>query len=97
MVGFSGYPQSVDEFAQNAAYIHEVSGGRFQFGIGIAHAPSYARWEAKPGKPLGAFIGKIGTDRLRAPEGIVQEDNRRLWMAALHGIHGKLPAIRRLQ
>jgi alkanesulfonate monooxygenase SsuD/methylene tetrahydromethanopterin reductase-like flavin-dependent oxidoreductase (luciferase family) len=56
------YAQSVDEFAQNAAYIHEVSGGRFQFGIGIAHTPSYARWEAKPGKPLGdtrTFIEKF--------------------------------------
>ena len=56
------YAQSVDEFAQNAAYIHEVSSGRFQFGIGIAHAPSYARWETKPGKPLGdtrTFIEKF--------------------------------------
>ena len=56
------YAQSVDEFAQNAAYIHEVSGGRFQFGIGIAHAPGYARWEVKPGKPLGdtrAFVEKF--------------------------------------
>jgi alkanesulfonate monooxygenase SsuD/methylene tetrahydromethanopterin reductase-like flavin-dependent oxidoreductase (luciferase family) len=42
------YAQSVDEFAQNAAYLHEVSGGRFQFGIGIAHAPAYVRMEAKP-------------------------------------------------
>jgi len=47
------YAQSVDEFAQNAAYLHEVSGGRFQFGIGIAHAPTYVRMEVKPGKPLG--------------------------------------------
>src|SRR5580693_7376759 len=46
------YAQSVDEFAQNAAYLHEISNGRFQFGIGVAHGPSYARWEAKPGKPL---------------------------------------------
>jgi alkanesulfonate monooxygenase SsuD/methylene tetrahydromethanopterin reductase-like flavin-dependent oxidoreductase (luciferase family) len=56
------YAQSVDEFAQNAAYLHEVSGGRFQFGIGIAHAPAYARFEVKPGKPLGdtrAFIEKF--------------------------------------
>ena len=44
------YAQSVDEFAQNAAYLHEVSGGRFQFGIGIAHAPSHVRMEVKPGK-----------------------------------------------
>ena len=56
------YAQSVDEFAQNAAYLHEVSGGRFQFGIGIAHAPSYLRMEVKPGRPLGdirAFVEKF--------------------------------------
>jgi alkanesulfonate monooxygenase SsuD/methylene tetrahydromethanopterin reductase-like flavin-dependent oxidoreductase (luciferase family) len=52
------YAQSVDEFAQNGAYLHEVSGGRFQFGIGIAHA----RMEVKPGKPLGdirTFVEKF--------------------------------------
>src|SRR5580658_9964132 len=43
------YAQSVDEFAQNGAYLHEVSGGRFQFGIGIAHAPAYARFAVTPG------------------------------------------------
>ena len=56
------YAQSVDEFAQNAAYLHEVSRGRFQFGIGIAHAPAYARFEVKPGTPLGdtrAFVEKF--------------------------------------
>jgi alkanesulfonate monooxygenase SsuD/methylene tetrahydromethanopterin reductase-like flavin-dependent oxidoreductase (luciferase family) len=56
------YAQSVDEFAQNAAYLHEVSAGRFQFGIGIAHAPAYTRFEVKPGKPLGdtrAFVEKF--------------------------------------
>ncbi|HEU0216130.1 MAG TPA: LLM class flavin-dependent oxidoreductase [Stellaceae bacterium] len=56
------YAQAVDEFAQNAAYLHEVSGGRFQFGIGIAHAPSHIRLEVKPGKPLGdtrIFIEKF--------------------------------------
>jgi alkanesulfonate monooxygenase SsuD/methylene tetrahydromethanopterin reductase-like flavin-dependent oxidoreductase (luciferase family) len=56
------YAQAVDEFAQNAAYLHEVSGGRFQLGIGIAHAPAYARFEVKPGTPLGdtrAFVEKF--------------------------------------
>ena len=56
------YAQSVDEFAQNGAYLQEVSGGRFQFGIGIAHAPAYVRMEVKPGKPLGdvrAFVEKF--------------------------------------
>jgi alkanesulfonate monooxygenase SsuD/methylene tetrahydromethanopterin reductase-like flavin-dependent oxidoreductase (luciferase family) len=56
------YAQAIDEFAQNAAYLHEVSGGRFQFGIGIAHAPSHIRLEVKPGRPLGdtrTFIEKF--------------------------------------
>src|ERR1700721_1454723 len=56
------YAQSIDEFAQNAAYLHEISRGRFQFGIGIAHAPSHLRMEVKPGKPLGdtrLFIEKF--------------------------------------
>src|SRR5215469_2539841 len=56
------YAQAIDEFAQNAAYLHEVSRGRFQFGIGIAHAPSHIRLEVKPGKPLGdtrVFIEKF--------------------------------------
>lgn len=56
------YAQAVDEFAQNAAYAHELSNGRFQFGIGIAHAPSWLRMEAKPGKPLAdtrAFVEKF--------------------------------------
>jgi alkanesulfonate monooxygenase SsuD/methylene tetrahydromethanopterin reductase-like flavin-dependent oxidoreductase (luciferase family) len=55
------YAQTVDEFANAAAYMHEVSGGRFQFGIGIAHGPSYVRMGVTPGKPLGdtrAFVEK---------------------------------------
>src|SRR5690242_17306890 len=46
------YAQTVDEFANTAAYIHEVSGGRFQFGIGVAHAPSHVRMGVTVGKPL---------------------------------------------
>jgi alkanesulfonate monooxygenase SsuD/methylene tetrahydromethanopterin reductase-like flavin-dependent oxidoreductase (luciferase family) len=56
------YAQSIDEFAQNAAYLHEISGGRFQFGIGIAHAPTYLRLDVKPGKPLAdtrTFVEKF--------------------------------------
>ena len=47
------YAQTVDEYAQTAAYLHEVSRGCFQFGIGIAHAPAYVRMGVTPGKPLG--------------------------------------------
>jgi alkanesulfonate monooxygenase SsuD/methylene tetrahydromethanopterin reductase-like flavin-dependent oxidoreductase (luciferase family) len=47
------YAETVDQFANEAAYIHEISGGRFQFGIGIAHAPTLVRMGVTPGKPLG--------------------------------------------
>src|SRR5271167_4423969 len=56
------YAQTVDEFAQMAAYLHEVSGGRFQFGIGIAHPPTHARMGVTPGRPLAdirAFVAKV--------------------------------------
>jgi alkanesulfonate monooxygenase SsuD/methylene tetrahydromethanopterin reductase-like flavin-dependent oxidoreductase (luciferase family) len=62
------YAQTAEEFAHGAAYIHEVSGGRFQFGIGVAHAPSLLRMGVTPGKPLGdvrAFVAKF-----RSYEGI---------------------------
>ena len=55
------YAQTVEEFTYTAAYIHEISGGRFQFGIGVAHGPSYVRMGVTPGKPLGdtrAFVEK---------------------------------------
>jgi alkanesulfonate monooxygenase SsuD/methylene tetrahydromethanopterin reductase-like flavin-dependent oxidoreductase (luciferase family) len=62
------YAQTADEFANSAAYLHEVSGGRFQFGIGVAHGPTHDRMGVTPGKPLAdirAFVAK-----LRSCEGI---------------------------
>ncbi len=56
------YSQTVEEFAHTAAYIHELSGGRFQFGIGVAHGPTHVRIGVTPGKPLAdirAFVGKF--------------------------------------
>jgi alkanesulfonate monooxygenase SsuD/methylene tetrahydromethanopterin reductase-like flavin-dependent oxidoreductase (luciferase family) len=56
------YAQTAEEFAHSAAYLHEVSGGRFQFGIGVAHAPSHVRMGVTPGKPLGdirTFVAKV--------------------------------------
>lgn len=41
------------DYAQSAAFIHELSGGRFSFGIGVSHAPAHARFGVKVGKPLG--------------------------------------------
>src|SRR3954466_1605320 len=56
------YAQTVEEFAHGAAYIHDISGGRFQFGIGVAHGPSHVRMGVTPGKPLAdirAFVAKL--------------------------------------
>lgn len=47
------YQRTLLDFAQSAAAMHEVSGGRFRLGIGIAHAPSHIRMGVTPGKPLG--------------------------------------------
>ncbi len=40
------------EFAQGAAIVHELSGGRFRFGIGVSHGPAHERLGIRPGKPL---------------------------------------------
>lgn len=56
------YAQTTEEFAAGAAYIHEVSGGRFRFGIGVAHGPTHQRLGITPGKPLAdtrAFVEKL--------------------------------------
>ena len=62
------YSRTVSDFAQSAAFIHEVSGGRFRLGIGVSHAPSHVRMGVTPGKPLAdtrAFVEKF-----RASEGL---------------------------
>src|SRR5205807_7934090 len=58
--------QTVEEFVKNAAFIHEVSGGRFRFGIGVAHGPSHIRMGVTPGKPLSDIHDFVA--RLRAHE-----------------------------
>jgi alkanesulfonate monooxygenase SsuD/methylene tetrahydromethanopterin reductase-like flavin-dependent oxidoreductase (luciferase family) len=60
------YSQTAEEFTHTAAYIHEISGGRFQFGIGVAHGPTHVRIGVTPGKPLGdirAFVEKYRSYR----------------------------------
>jgi alkanesulfonate monooxygenase SsuD/methylene tetrahydromethanopterin reductase-like flavin-dependent oxidoreductase (luciferase family) len=56
------YAETAEEFAMSAAYIHEVSGGRFRFGIGVAHGPTHQRLGISVGKPLAdtrAFVEKV--------------------------------------
>ena len=47
------YTRHVQDFANAASFIHEVSGGRFRFGVGVSHGPALDRLGIEPGKPLG--------------------------------------------
>lgn len=47
------YTRHPSDYAQTAALIHELSGGRFRLGVGVSHAPAHARLRVTPGKPLG--------------------------------------------
>lgn len=46
------YSRHASEYALTAAMIHELSGGRFVFGIGVSHGPTHAQLGITPGKPL---------------------------------------------
>jgi alkanesulfonate monooxygenase SsuD/methylene tetrahydromethanopterin reductase-like flavin-dependent oxidoreductase (luciferase family) len=46
------YTRHVNDFAQTASFIHEISDGRFHFGIGVSHAPAMDRLGVTQGKPL---------------------------------------------
>ena len=48
--------------------MHEVSGGRFRLGIGVAHGPSHIRMGVTPGKPLGDIRGFV--EKFRAQDGL---------------------------
>jgi alkanesulfonate monooxygenase SsuD/methylene tetrahydromethanopterin reductase-like flavin-dependent oxidoreductase (luciferase family) len=64
------YQRTMVDFVQSAAMMHEVSGGRFRMGIGIAHGPSYVRMGVTPGKPLAdtrAFIEKFRAETTFGP------------------------------
>jgi alkanesulfonate monooxygenase SsuD/methylene tetrahydromethanopterin reductase-like flavin-dependent oxidoreductase (luciferase family) len=46
------YTRNVADFAGTAAFLHEVSDGRFRFGIGVSHEPAMKRLGVTQGKPL---------------------------------------------
>ena len=46
------YARHPYDFAHTAAFVHEVAGGRFRFGIGVSHGPTHARLKVQAGKPL---------------------------------------------
>ena len=51
------------DLAQAAAFIQELSGGRFRFGVGVAHAPSHQRYGVSVGKPLTDIRNFVDTIR----------------------------------
>ncbi len=56
------YTRHVTEFAHTASFIHEVSQGRFWFGVGVSHAPAHKRLGVAVGKPLDdirAFVDEL--------------------------------------
>jgi alkanesulfonate monooxygenase SsuD/methylene tetrahydromethanopterin reductase-like flavin-dependent oxidoreductase (luciferase family) len=51
------------ELARAAAFIHEISGGRFRLGVGVSHAPSHAAHGVTVGKPLGDMRAYVAAMR----------------------------------
>jgi alkanesulfonate monooxygenase SsuD/methylene tetrahydromethanopterin reductase-like flavin-dependent oxidoreductase (luciferase family) len=62
------YARTVGDVAQSAAFLHEVSRGRFRLGLGVSHAPAHVRMGVTPGKPIGDVRSFVA--RLRAHEGL---------------------------
>lgn len=60
------YFRQPQDFAATASFIHEVSGGRFRFGVGVSHAPALSRLGITGGKPL-ADMRKFVDDMRKAP------------------------------
>ena len=55
------------ELARGAAFIHEISGGRFRLGIGVSHAPAHAAHGVTVGKPLGDMRAYVAAIRAAEP------------------------------
>jgi alkanesulfonate monooxygenase SsuD/methylene tetrahydromethanopterin reductase-like flavin-dependent oxidoreductase (luciferase family) len=46
------YTRFASDYAQHASFIHELSGGRFHFGVGVSHDAVNRRYGVSTGKPL---------------------------------------------
>jgi len=65
------YTRHPYDFAQSAAFIHEVSGGRFRFGIGVSHGPTLERLRVAAGRPIDdmrRFVGDLRAGATQAGE-----------------------------
>jgi alkanesulfonate monooxygenase SsuD/methylene tetrahydromethanopterin reductase-like flavin-dependent oxidoreductase (luciferase family) len=62
------YTRHPFDYAQTAAVIHELSGGRFRFGIGVSHGPTHRRLGLKVGRPLEETRKFVEDVRTAAPQ-----------------------------
>jgi len=63
------YFRTAFDFAGAASSIHELSGGRFRFGIGVTHGPVHQRLGVRPGKPLSDIRRFIEQLRVASTQG----------------------------
>jgi alkanesulfonate monooxygenase SsuD/methylene tetrahydromethanopterin reductase-like flavin-dependent oxidoreductase (luciferase family) len=62
------YTRHAFDYAQTAAVVHELSGGRFRFGVGISHGPTHERLGLKVGKPLEDIRKFVADVRAAEPQ-----------------------------
>ncbi|NOT54623.1 MAG: LLM class flavin-dependent oxidoreductase [Deltaproteobacteria bacterium] len=62
------YTRHPFDYAQTASFIHELSTGRFRFGIGVSHGPIHQRLGLQVGKPLGDIRKFIQDVRSSVPQ-----------------------------
>jgi alkanesulfonate monooxygenase SsuD/methylene tetrahydromethanopterin reductase-like flavin-dependent oxidoreductase (luciferase family) len=62
------YTRHPFEYAQTAAVVHELSGGRFRFGIGVSHGPVHQRLGLQVGQPLDDIRKFVADVRALAPQ-----------------------------
>src|SRR5215472_9561174 len=62
------YTRHPFDYAQTAAVIHELSGARFRFGIGVSHGPTHQRLALRVGKPLADVRTFVADLRAAAPQ-----------------------------
>ncbi len=62
------YTRHPFDYAQTAAFLHEVSNGRFRFGIGVSHGPIHQRLGLQVGKPLSDIRKFVDDLHASAPQ-----------------------------
>lgn len=62
------YTRHPYDYAQTASFIHELSDGRFHFGIGVSHGPVHQRLGLQVGKPLDDMRKFVSEVRSSVPQ-----------------------------